>query len=367
MASFSMILPELPKYLSDLGGEKYIGFIVGLFTMSALLSRFFSGRISDRVGRVWVMIFGSIVTISCGLGYLLVWSIPSFLFLRFIHGLSTGFRPVGSTTYLTDIVPPSRRGEALGFLGIAGSTGMALGPVLGSVLAVEFGYNSMFIASALLGVISLLITLKLPETLENPEKLAWKHVNVFKGQILDWSSWPAAVFLLPVCFAFGVFLTVSPDFVESLGFKYKGLFNGIIVVSSILTRLFAGKVSDTYGRIPVLRAGMVLLVIGMALIASADSVLSVSIAGFVYGISVGINMPTVFAWTTDLAKPGKIGLALATMLLSLELGIGLGAFSSGQYYAGDLSHIPHAYWACTGFGVLGLIFIFSRKPRKGTR
>ena len=365
MASFSMILPELPKYLKSMGGEDYIGYIIGLFTIMALLSRFFSGKISDRVGRVLVMLIGTLVTIICGVAYIFALSVTSFLAIRFLHGLSTGFRPVGSSAMLTDIVPVNKRGEALGILGIAGSIGMALGPVFGSVISVEFGYTAMFVTSSFLGLISFFLTLKLPETLEHKEKFGLKHVNPFEGELLDWSSWPSALFLLPIALAFGVFLTVSPDFVESLGFKYKGLFNGIIVVFSIMMRFLAGKASDIYGRVALLRIGAALLVAGMFLIGRAETVLSVCIGGAFYGMSVGINMPTIFAWTTDFAKPGKIGMALSTMLISLEFGIGAGAFFSGSYYAGDLSKIPHTYYACTAGAILALIFILiypSKKP-----
>ncbi|NQX90704.1 MAG: MFS transporter [Flavobacteriales bacterium] len=357
MSSFSMLLPELPDFLRDLGGGEYIGYIVGLFTLSALLSRFFSGRMSDRVGRVLVMLIGSVVTCVCGFAYLFASSVAVFLTIRFLHGMSTGFRPVGSSAFLTDIIPVEKRGQALGILGVAGSVGMALGPVFGSVIREELGYDYLFVASAVLGLSSFLLTLKLPESLEPREPLSLKVLNPFKGQLLDWSSWPSAVFLLPVSFAFGVFLTLSPDFVESLGFVYKGMFNGVIVVFSILMRFVAGAASDKYGRVQVLRVGAFLLMVGMYLIGSADSILSVCIGGAVYGMSVGINMPTIFAWTADLAKPGKIGMALSTMLMSLEIGIGIGAFLSGEYYQLDLTRIPDTYYFCAILGFVSWVFI----------
>lgn len=363
MASFGMLLPELPEFLDRMGGQEYIGLIVGLFTLAAFFSRFFSGRLADQNGRIKVMVIGTIVTVVAGVGYLLIWSIPAFLVLRFFHGLSTGFRPTGSTAYLTDVAHPSRRGEALGILGVAGSTGMALGPVLGSVLRVEWGYEYMFIGSTALGLISLWLTLLLKETLPNPRPIKLADLNIFKGQVVDFSSWPSSLYLLPVAFTFGVFLTVSPDYVASLGFVYKGSFNAIIVVSSILVRLFAGKASDKYGRIPLLIIGGLFLMIGMAVIAMAQDAFTVSLGGILYGISVGFNMPTVFAWTADLSKPGKVGLALATMLMALEIGIGLGAVVSGHIYSGNVNLIPFDYWLCVFAGGLGVLFLLIYRSR----
>ena len=161
MASFGMLLPELPAHLAQMGGEAYLGGVVGMFTLAAFLSRFLSGRIADQAGRRKVMLIGSAVTAVAGFGYLVATSIAAFMALRFLHGLSTGFRPPGTSAMLTDLIPKERRGEALGYLGVAGNAGMASGPALGSWLTVEFGIEWMFIASALLGMLIVLLTLPL--------------------------------------------------------------------------------------------------------------------------------------------------------------------------------------------------------------
>jgi MFS family permease len=54
-----MIIPELPAYLSSLGGAEYKGFIIGLFTITAGLSRPVSGKLADKIGRIPVMVFGA--------------------------------------------------------------------------------------------------------------------------------------------------------------------------------------------------------------------------------------------------------------------------------------------------------------------
>lgn len=56
--SFNMMIPELPGYLTLLGGAEYKGLIIALFTLMAGISRPFSGKLTDTVGRVPVMIFG---------------------------------------------------------------------------------------------------------------------------------------------------------------------------------------------------------------------------------------------------------------------------------------------------------------------
>jgi MFS family permease len=235
---------------------------------------------------------------------------------------------------------------------------MAGGPAIGSYLAVEWGYDSMFLASSFLGILSLLFTLKLPETLPNSRKVIWSDLNVFKGKNFDIAAWPAALSLLPVALSFGVFLTITPNFVDDLGYKYKGVFNTIIVVASILMRLFAGKASDKYGRKPLLAIGGLFLFVGMGILSIATTQLEAAVGGIVYGLSIGINMPTIFAWTTDLSPKEKIALGIGTTLVALEIGIGLGAFVSGSMFASDPSCLQDLYRFCAYSGGLMAIILF---------
>ena len=358
MSGFAMLLPELPGYLKSMGGEEYIGLIVGLFTLNAFFSRLVSSRMADEKGRLKVILIGTAVSAVCGFAYLAAATVWTFLLVRFVHGISTGFRPTGTTALLSDMVHISRRGEAMGYLGVAGNVGMALGPIIGSFVRVHAGYDALFITSGCFGIVAFILSTRLKETLPHPAAIEANDFNVFNGKRVDFVSWPAAVTLLPVAFAFGVFLTVSPDFVGDLGYTYRGSFNATIVVSSIAARVLAGKASDRYGRITPLIVGMVLLAIGMAVIASAENALVASIGGVLYGLSIGINMPTIFAWTVDFAREGKTALALGTMLMSLEIGIGLGAVVSGWIYGGDVSNIPNAYLLCVVIGLVGAAALF---------
>ena len=196
MASFGMLLPELPGYLASMDAHHLIGWIVALFTMGAFGSRFVAGRVADRAGRKPVMLFGTAVTALAGFAYIgvarmdsVAMAVTGFLVVRFLHGLSTGFRPTGTSAFLTDLSPPARRGEAFGYLGVAGNAGMALGPALGSWLAVEFGYDAMFLASSALGLAAYLMTLRLPETLPDARGVEWQDLNVLKGGTVERTAW----------------------------------------------------------------------------------------------------------------------------------------------------------------------------------
>ena len=127
-ASFNLLIPELPAHLTRLGGGEYKGFIIALFTLTAAISRPFSGKLADTIGRIPVMVVGSLVCVLCGLVYPWALTVGSFLLLRLLHGFSTGFKPTGTAAFVADIVPAEKRGEAMGLLGVTGSLGMAAGP-----------------------------------------------------------------------------------------------------------------------------------------------------------------------------------------------------------------------------------------------
>jgi MFS family permease len=129
------------------------------------ISRPFSGKLTDTVGRVPVMIFGSLVCVICSLLYPLLTTVAGFLFLRFLHVFSTGFKPTATAAYGADVVHESRRGEAMGALSIGYTIGMSIGPLIGSYLVDFYSYNIMFYTSAAFALGSVMILYNIRETL----------------------------------------------------------------------------------------------------------------------------------------------------------------------------------------------------------
>lgn len=160
-----MIIPELPNFLSKLGGADYKGFIIAIFTLSAGLSRPFSGKLADTVGRIPLMVFGTLVCVLCSLLYPLLTTVAGFLFLRFLHGFSTGFKPTAATAFAADIVPIHRRGEAMGIMGVSMNLGASLFPPLGSFLVLQYSVDVMFYVSSFIALVSIGMLMGLKETL----------------------------------------------------------------------------------------------------------------------------------------------------------------------------------------------------------
>ena len=356
-ASFNMIVPELPDYLTSLGGGEYKGLIISLFTVTAGLSRPFSGKLADTIGRIPVMIFGAGICFVIGFLYPVFSSIWAFFLLRLAHGLSTGFKPTGTSAYVADIVPDNRRGEAMGISGLFASLGMAGGPSIGSAIANAYSLDLMFYASSVTAILSVLILIGMKETLQERKKFSPKLLLISRDEIIEPRVFNPSIVLIFTTFSFGVVLTIIPDLSKALGLVNKGTFFTIFVFSSLAIRFLAGKASDKYGRVIVLKYSTVFLVLADVIIAFSTSPSMLYTGGVLFGIAIGMHSPTIYAWTIDLSLDAFRGKALATMYIALEIGIGVGAFMSGWIYSNDISRVKLPFIASAVLAFMAFLYL----------
>jgi MFS family permease len=360
-ASYNMLIPELPAYLSSMGGGEYKGLIIALFTLTAGISRPFSGRLTDKLGRVPVMAVGSIVCFVCGFLYTLLGTVAGFLFLRLLHGFSTGFKPTATSAYVADLVPKERWGEALGLHGLCFSTGMAVGPAIGSAIRMSHSLNTLFYTSSFFALMSIVILMNMRETLKDRERFNLGMFKISRRDIIAAEVLPAAIVTLLSYLSYGAILTLIPDWSHHLGIANKGLFFMVFTIASLIIRFVAGKVSDKYGRLVVIKVGLALLVVALVVVGYADTVAGLLLGAALYGVSQGILSPALNAWTIDMSQPSHRGKAVATMYISLEAGIGLGALGAGWYYHDVIAHVPAIIYATAAVTVIAIAYMFLRR------
>ncbi len=357
MMSFNLILPELNQFITDLGGKEYKGWIITLFTISAAISRPFSGKLSDTIGRKKVMNIGILVCFIVSLLYPLSFSIWFFLVLRFLHGFSAGFLPTGATALVTDILPSDKRGQAMGIWGTFISIGIGFGQLAGSWIYMNFGMNNLFMVAAGIAVISGILIQYVRETLENKQKFEPKLLKVNWQDVFEPSVLPAAIVMFLTATSSGIIFVLTPDMSSFIGIENKGYFFGIYVVSTIVIRLFTSSLSDKIGRRKTLILGVSILIISMLLIGFANSLLIYTIAAIVFGLATGISSPTLFAWTADLSHKDRRGVGAGTMFIALEFGIMFGSLSTIFTYKNTLSSVPYAFLVGVLLAVIALIYL----------
>ncbi|MCZ8355657.1 MAG: MFS transporter [Cyclobacteriaceae bacterium] len=362
-SSFNMMIPELSGYLSSLGGAEYKGLIISLFTLTALISRPFSGKLADTIGRVPIMFFGTAVCIICSLLYPILASVSGFLFLRLIHGFSTGFTPTGLTAYLSDVIPAEKRGEAMGILGTAGSIGMAAGPAMGGAIANHFSLDALFYASSVFATASVAILFTVKETLQAKKKFTLSALKLERHDLLELRVIIPCIIMLLACYAYGAIFTVLPDFGLYIGIKNKGVPFTFLTIASLAVRLIAGKLSDRIGRVAVLRLSTFLIVVGMVIIAFAHNPFMALTGITIYGMAQGMTSPTLFAWATDLSLNQFKGRGIASLYIFMEAGIGIGALASGFIYGNDDQFFTLTFAVCAMIALIGFLYLtfFFRK------
>jgi MFS family permease len=360
--SFNMLLPELPGYLSKLGGASLKGLIVGLFTVTAAISRPFSGKLTDSVGRVPVMAVGSLVCVFCGCLYPASGSVVTFLLLRLCHGFSVGFKPTATAAYIADVTPAERWGEAMGIHSICFSSGLAIGPAIGSFIASHYTVDVLFYASSACALCSVIVLMNMPETLTVKQPFSPRLLQLRRDELVEARVMPAAFATCLSYVPYGVTLTLVPDLSQSLGVHNKGSFFIYLTLASLFTRFVAGKLADTKGRVWLFRVAMATLVFAMLLMSLASSPWLLVSGAVVYGFALGLLTPASSAWTAELSHPEHRGRAMATMYIALEVGIGSGAVVSGWIFADQLDRIPWLFAGAAVPALAGLIYLMAYKP-----
>jgi|TARA_B110000879_G_scaffold212787_1_gene310926 MFS family permease len=364
--SFTILIPELPDYITSLGGADYKGWTIGLFTIAAGLSRPISGKLADIIGRKPIMIFGGVVCIVMSFFYPLLSFVFGFLFLRFFHGLSTGFMPTGSVAYLADIIPANRRGEAMGLIGIMNNLGMMSGYAASSFIVNQVGLTNMFYLSGLIAFFSVFFVFTMQESLPNVQPLKLRHFKLNADDVWDSRAKEPAVLMLLTVTMFGAIITLIPDYSVGLGIENKGLFISIMTVSTIFIRLFTSKLSDNKGRVFSCKIGTSFWVVA-AILLMFRQVELFYLAAIFCGMASGINSPALFAWAVDVANGVRSGRAMATLFIALEAGITLGAIGSASIYGNVFVNFTHVFLVIALVNIGALLYLFKGVEKKESK
>lgn len=338
-ASFNIIIPELNEFLTNLNGAHLKGFVIALFTVSAGISRPFSGKLSDFIGRKKVMIVGGMICFVISIIYPLSHTIWFFLLLRFLHGFCAGFFPTGATALVTDLLPEETRGRSMGIFGTFISLGIGFGQALSSLSKNMFGTNGMFMIAGGLSILSLIFMANIRETLPKTERFHVRQLIIRKDEIIEPNVMPVAIIMFLSAICSGMIFVLSPEMAGFLKIADKGWFFLWYVIATIAFRLFGGSISDRFGRRETLIVGMIILSVSMVMIGLSESKTWFTLSSVLFGVATGISSPTIFAWTADLSPFHRRGIGAGTMFIALEFGIFAGSMIVNVLYTNKLDSV----------------------------
>ena len=155
--AFYLILPILPFYLKEefMIGKSMIGLILSCYTLAALCIRPFAGYLLDTFARRPLYLVAYFIFTAIFGGYMAATALTLFIALRIVHGFAFGMVTVAGNTILIDILPSSRRGEGIGYYGLANNIAMfnIMGEMnpKGKLLNVAFAVSAAFVFGDHLG------------------------------------------------------------------------------------------------------------------------------------------------------------------------------------------------------------------------
>jgi MFS family permease len=132
-----------------------IGAIMGSQIVALIVARPVMGRISDRVGRRFPIISGSIINCLLLAAFPFTTQFPTLLFLSIGYGLGFAAVVASTSALICEIVPSSLLGTSLGFLNMMMDVGQTLGPIIsGIILATSLRYTALFSSLSFLLILS---------------------------------------------------------------------------------------------------------------------------------------------------------------------------------------------------------------------
>ncbi|MRG85264.1 MFS transporter [Salinibacillus xinjiangensis] len=325
---FQMTLPTIPLFVEQLGGsDQLIGMIVGVFTFSALALRPYAGHALEDKGRQFVYMTGLAIFVIAVGSYAFAASIVFLFIMRVLQGLGWGFSTTATGTIATDIIPPKRRGEGMGYFGLSGNIALAFGPSLGLTLAGMMSFTYLFLICAAMGFIAFLLSSRIHY--KKVEKSPHKSTTV-KFDIFEKTALQPATLLFFITVTFGGIASFLPLYAEQKGIEGIELYFLTFAIFLMISRTFAGKIYDQKGHLYVFLPGTSCIFTAMILLSWLPSTFVMLVAAGLYGLGFGSVQPALQAWSVEKAPDNRKGMANATFFSFFDLGVGIGAILFGQ-------------------------------------
>ncbi|MCU0544371.1 MAG: MFS transporter [Oscillatoriaceae cyanobacterium Prado104] len=367
-SSLASLLPTLPLYVQFVGGTKQqIGLVMGAFAIGLLLSRPQLGKIADLKGRKQVLLVGVVVAAIAPIGYLFAKSIPLLLVLRAFHGISIAAFTTAYSALVTDLSPPQKRGEVIGYMSLVTPIGMAFGPAVGGFVQAANGYTPLFFMSAILAAMAVFCTCQITE--QNRAELAQNDApSDGRGSQNYWQIlWnprvriPALV-LLMLGLVFGTLSTFLPLFVQETKVNLNpGLFYSTAAIASFGMRLVTGKASDKYGRGLFISGGLICYIASMLLLYLANNSNAFLFAALLEGIAGGTVIPMIVTLMADRCEPQERGRVFAISIGGFDLGIALAGPTLG--FVAEHIGYRNMFGVAAGLAVLALLIFITQSSK----
>ena len=237
--AFYLILPILPFYLKEefMIGKSMIGFILSCYTLAALCIRPFAGYLLDTFARRPLYLVAYFIFTAIFGGYMVATALTLFIALRVVHGFAFGMVTVSGNTIVIDILPSSRRGEGIGYYGLANNTAMSFGPMTGLFMHTCFSYETIFACSLL----SCFLGFIMAYLVKTPQKQPIKKEPISLDRFFLVKGTWAGISLLLLSIPYGMTTTYVAMYADEIGISVNsGLYFTFMAIGLAVSRMFSG-------------------------------------------------------------------------------------------------------------------------------
>lgn len=357
--SFMLVTPLLPLYLSEtFGADKHtIGLVLSGYALTALLIRPFSGYFVDSFDRKKVLLLCMFLFFLFFAGYMVAGSLLLFAIIRTLHGAPFGATTVANSTVAIDVLYPSRRAEGIGYYGLSNNIATAISPSVALwIYDACHNYDIIFSLSLLFAGLGFAInsTLKLKK-----RELVKKANKISLDRFFLVRAWREAVAMICFAFGYGVISTYIAIYgKERLGITGgTGVFFLLLSVGLILSRLIGSRTLRKGMLIWNASLGLLISLCGYFLFAGVHNYFGYYGAALIIGLGNGHMFPAFQTMFINLAPHTQRGTANSSLLISWDVGVGLGIMIGGMLveYFGYFS----AFWTAGFVNAAGVIFFFT--------
>jgi MFS transporter, DHA1 family, tetracycline resistance protein len=339
----TIVLPTLPLYAqrhfdADPG---VISLMLASFFIAQFVAAPWLGRLSDRYGRVPVLIVSQLGTFLSFLMMGTAASLPVLFAARVLDGI-TGGNVIVAQAYITDFSPREKRTQSLGIVWTAFGLGYILGPALGGIVGALFSDRATFYVGAAISFITVVITWLLLD--EPKEKRINRKVSVRREEI---TSNAPLLLILVIGFMAQISIALLQStlalFGEAVVFAHHTDQEVNLGVGLLLACVGVGQLITQWAILPPLlkRLGERRLVVVGAIIRAVGFLsMAVFVSPWLVGgfslmaiaIASGTMMPSLQSMATTSVREDISGSILGVYQSCVTLGIILGTALGGQLF-----------------------------------
>lgn len=344
----AMVLPILPLYAVrqfDMTPQA-VTLLITAFFAAQFVAGPFIGRLSDRYGRIPVLLVSQIGTVISFLMLGLAPNVAVLFFARILDGI-TGGNIIVAQAYVTDITPREQRTTALGYIFAVFGVGFIIGPAVGGILATTFTYQTPYLVAAAAAAIVVILTWLMLEETNTAEKRAEDALRqdapmTVRGVMANLPLMSILAVTIGAQFAFSLLQSTFSLFGAEVLFAETperaelgvGLLLAVFGVGQIFTQLFLlRRLIRRFGESRLLVFGGALRGLGMLGIALVNTPLTVILPMFSFAVGTGTQIPALQSLATTAVADSQRGAALGLYQSAFSLAIIFGGTVAGALFA----------------------------------